>query len=153
MIQVRRRKASAREPTSGNKRRRGHSSGQNKRSLADGLLDAWAVNAERERLKWLDRPRLHTAVFEQARRDEEIERLLATNGAAFKDKKDEQVFVQQKEKRKQEINAAIGSLGWPSERLESFIDAVVSYRRDASIQNYLFIREKFPEVEIQVPRF
>jgi hypothetical protein len=45
------------------------------------------------------------------------------------------------------------SLGWSLERLKSFIDAVVTYRKDASIQNYLSIRQKFPEVEIQVAHF
>ncbi len=108
---------------------------------------------ERKRFEWLNRPRLHTATFEQAQRDKEIEKLLATNGAAFKDKKDEEAFVRQKKTRQRDIDATIKSLGWPLERLESFIDAAVTYRRDASIQNYLFIRQKFPEAEIQVSRF
>ncbi len=150
MKRVRRKKAGKGEPTNHSKRGRGHSS---RKSFANDLLDAWAAKADRERSKWLNRPRLHTAIFEEARRDEELEKLLATNGAAFKDKKDAEVFARQKEKSQQNVHASIGSLGWPSERLESFIDAVVAYRRDASIQNYLFIRQKFPEVEIQVPRF
>jgi len=150
MKRVRRKKAGKGEPTNHSKRGRGHSS---RKSFANDLLDAWAAKADRERSKWLSRPRLHTAIFEEARRDEELEKLLATNGAAFKDKKDAEVFARQKEKSQQNVHASIGSLGWPSERLESFIDAVVAYRRDASIQNYLFIRQKFPEVEIQVPRF
>lgn len=153
MSGVRRRKAVVGESASGNKSKRGRSSRQNKKSFADGLLDAWAIRAAQKRSEWLIKPRLHTAVFEQTRRDEEFEKVLTTNKAAFKDKSDAEAFARQKEKRQQEIDATIRSLGWSLERLKSFIDAVVTYRGDANIQNYLSIRQKFPEVEIQVSRF
>lgn len=153
MGRVRRRKGRAGEATSTNKRGTGHSNRRNKKSFADGLLDAWAARAQRERLQWLNKPRLHTAIFAEARRDEELERLLATNGANFKNKNDAEVFARQKEKRQQEIDAEVGLLGWSLERLNLFTDAVVAYRANASIQNYLSIRREFPEVEIQVARF
>lgn len=152
MNRVRRRKGGA-GGTSGNKLRPGHPRRRNKESFADGLLDAWAAKAQDERLQWLNKPRLHTAIFEEARRDEELENLLATNGATFKDKDGAEVFARQKEKRRQEINARIGLLGWSLERLNAFTDAVVAYRGNASIQKYLSIRQNFPEVEIQVARF
>src|SRR5579872_2516985 len=98
MSRVRRRNGQAGEAVSTNKRRPGHSSRRNKKSLADGLLDAWAAQAQRERFQWLNKPRLHTAIFAEARRDEELEGLLATNGAAFKNKNDEEVFARQKKK-------------------------------------------------------
>ncbi len=153
MSAVRRKKAGFRKSASGNKPTRGRSGRQNKDLFVDGILDTWAVRAAQERSKWLSKPRLHTAVFEQARHDEEFEKVLATNKAAFKDKSDAEAFARQKEKRQQEIDTAIRSLGWSLERLKSFIDAVVTYRGDVSIQNYLSIRQKFPEVDIQVAHF
>jgi hypothetical protein len=153
MSRVRPRKASAGEPNSDNKQRRGHSSRQGKKSSADDLLDAWTAKAERERCEWLNKPRLHTAIFEDARRDEELEKLLVVNKAAFKNEKDAEAFARRKEKRQQEIHARMESLGWSSEKAESFIDAVIAHRKNASLQNYLSIRQKFPEVEIQVARF
>lgn len=153
MSRVRRGKASGGEPIGDNKRRRGDLIRQSKKSSADDLLDAWAVKAERERSEWLNKPRLHTALFEEVRRDEELVKLLVVNKARFKDEKDAEIFARQKEKRQKEIDARIGSLGWPPERLELFKDAVVAYRKDATIQNYLSIRQTFPEIEIQVARF
>lgn len=153
MSRVHRKKRGPTEASSNSKRRPGHSGRRNKKSFADGLLDASAARAQQERLHWLNKPRLHTAIFAEARRDEELEELLANNGANFKDKNDAEVFARQKEKRRHEINAKIGLLGWSLERLNSFTDAVVAYRENASIQNYLSIRREFPEVEIQVARF
>jgi hypothetical protein len=138
--------------TSDNERKRGNS---RRESVSNNLLDAWAANAERERFGWLNRPRLHTAVFEQIRRDEEIERLIATKRATFKSEQDAERFARGKEKRQHEIDASIGSLDWSSDKLKAFIDAVAvaAYGENASIQAYLLIRQKFPEVEIQVSRF
>src|SRR5216684_6324345 len=81
MKRVRRKKADKGGSTSDNERRRGHSS---RESFSNNLLDAWAAKAERERFGWLNRPRLHTAIFEETRCDEELERLIATKRAAFK---------------------------------------------------------------------
>ncbi|MHC1944492.1 hypothetical protein IF803_08915 [Bradyrhizobium sp. UFLA06-06] len=150
MTRVHRKKAGPEEPTSDNRRMRGNSG---RRSLAGGLLNAWAVKAKRERFEWLNRPRLHIAVFEESRRDEELEELIATKRATFKREVDAEAFARRKEKRQQEIHARIGSLSWSTEKLKLFVDAVVAYEKDASIQNYLSIRQKFPEVEIQVSRF
>ena len=150
MKRVRRKKADKGGSTSDNERRRGHSS---RESFSNNLLDAWAAKAERERFGWLNRPRLHTAIFEETRCDEELERLIATKRAAFKNEEDAELFARRKEKRQQEIDVRIGSLDWPSDKLKLFVDAVVAYRENASIQNYLLIRQKFPEVEIQVSRF
>ncbi|WP_461325215.1 hypothetical protein [Bradyrhizobium diazoefficiens] len=138
------------EPTSANTRKRSRSARPNKKSFAYDLLDAWSAKAEQERSEWLNRPRLHTAIFEQARRDEELEKLLAANGATFKDDTEAKIFAQRKKQRKEEIHAGTGSLGWSSVQLETFIDTVLAYRRDATIQNYLSIKRKFPEIEIQV---
>jgi hypothetical protein len=149
MKRLRRRKRDKGEPTSGNKQRRRRS----RKSFAKSLLDSWATKAEFERSEWLNRPRLHTAIFEDYRRDKELEKLVAAKRASFNHAGEAEAFALRKEKRQQEIQATIESLGWSSEKAELLIDAVVAYRKNASIENYLSIRQNFPEVEIQVARF
>jgi hypothetical protein len=150
MKRARRKKEGKGEPTSGAEQGRRQS---RRKSFAQNFLDSWAAKAELERSEWLNKPRLHTAIFEEFRRDNEIEKLIAAKRATFKDEGQTEAFARKKEKRQQEIHAKIGSLGWSSEKTELFIDAVVAYRKNASIENYLFIRQKFPEVEIQVAQF
>lgn len=116
-------------------------------------LELWAIESEKDRLNWLNKPRLHTAVFEQLRRDEEIEKALAAHRASFKDSGDAEKFASQKEKRQKEVDAITRSLNWSPERLSRFMDAVIAYRKSATIQNYLSIRREFPEVEIEVGEF
>jgi hypothetical protein len=90
----------------------------------------FADRAEQERLAWLSRPRLHTAIFEDCWRDEEQAREVAKyggvmiKGATFK-------------RHKRELKEATKDLGWSNERLVSFTQIVVSYRRNPSIENYL----------------
>jgi hypothetical protein len=122
---------------------------ERKRSL-DRAYASWAEMAEQERSAWLRRPRLHTAIFVEAWEDDQLEKIMKKLKGV---PQDPLVFERQKQKRKQEIDARIENLGWSEERLELFIQHVVAYRTEPSIENYLRIRRQFPEVEILVGRF
>jgi hypothetical protein len=102
-------------------------------------LNDFSERLTQQRLAWLHRPYIHTEVFEQAVVDDEI---IAAGGAIVRDedplKKTEQVAK---------------AFGWDSVCLDRFTQAVVRYRRDPTIENYLFIRRKFPDVEISVDQF
>jgi hypothetical protein len=98
----------------------------------------------------LNRPRLHTAVFEEAWQDDEYEKLLASSNGVLENA---EIFARQKETRRRRIDQITTSLGWSPERTKLFTKRVVTYRRNPSIENYLRVRREFPEVEIQVARF
>jgi hypothetical protein len=119
-------------------------------SAYDKALLIWGEYIEQERSAWLSRPRLHTAIFEEALKADELEKFLATTKAVLKQP---EVFERQKQKRREEIAAQIGRLGWSAERLDLFMQRVAAYRKEPSIQNYLLVRREFPDVEIQVGQF
>jgi hypothetical protein len=106
--------------------------------------------AEGARLRWLRRPRLHTAIFEESWRNEKIANELAKRGAVTQEM---DAFERKRVKREQQIEEVKKSLGWPDERLALFKQFVVQYRKEQSIEHYVQIRRSFPEVEIQVSQF
>ena len=109
-----------------------------------------AESAWQNRLRWLRRPRLHTAVFEKSWRNENIANELTRRGAATQEI---EAFERKRAKREQQIEEVKKSLGWPDERLALFKQLVVQYRQEQSIEDYVQIRRRFPEVEIQVSQF
>jgi hypothetical protein len=115
------------------------------------LLDLLADHASHKRLAWLQRPRLHTAAFAEALRDEQIEPINTVIPEAEKQlqkKRNELV-----RKRSEEIDATAKKLGWSPERLTLFKKKVAFYRQEPTCANYLEVRRTFPEVEIQIARF
>jgi hypothetical protein len=108
------------------------------------LQDRVAQSATTKRLAWLSRPRLHTAIFAESLRDDEIAKFGAKPiGDALK----------QQRKRAQKITAITKQLRWSKERMGAFKRVVVDYRKNPTLENYLLVRREFPEVEIQIGEF
>jgi hypothetical protein len=115
------------------------------------LLERRAKQAWQKQLEWLRRPRLHTAIFEDARRDDQI-----ADDWASKHKmsiEEREIVERQRANRAKEIDRRTKDLGWSNERLAAFKQAVVYYREEPTIENYVRVRKMFPEVEIEVSRF
>jgi hypothetical protein len=104
---------------------------------------------EREGLAWLNRPRVHTAIFEKVRQDEENVRLAKKFKASTTVL--EAVQRQQAESAKRLAELA-KTLPLSKRRFNLFKQLVVEYRRMHSIELYVELRRQFPEVEIQVGR-
>jgi hypothetical protein len=102
------------------------------------------------RMRSASRPRLHTAMFEDALRNEESTKKIVKEGIALEDPR---AFEQKTRNGIRKIEEATKGLGWPSQRLANFQQLVVQYRKDPSIENYLCVRREFPEVEIQLDQF
>jgi hypothetical protein len=113
------------------------------------IIEELDERLEQKRFAWLSRPRLHTAIFEEFWRDEELARECAKSGVAI----DAEAFERQRSEHKRKIEEATKDLGWSNERLFSFTQLVVAYRRNPTIEDYLRVRYDFPEVEIQVGYF
>ncbi len=97
---------------------------------------------ERERLEWLQRRRLHTAVFADVWFDAKWAKL---GGKYVGDRAQKEAHD-----RAQEVAAIAKKLRWSDERLASFQQAIVDYRKNGTLEAYLRVRQQFPEVEIQV---
>jgi hypothetical protein len=95
--------------------------------------------ADDQRLVWLRRPRLHTAIFEEAHEDE---RLSEQGG-----------FNPKTAERSAELEKMAMELKWSSRRLKEFTQLIVRFRNESNIEDYVQIRRQFPEVDIQVGRF
>lgn len=95
--------------------------------------------ANQQRLAWIRRPRIHTAIFETVVRDEEF----AKQGWS----------VPQAAARIQEVASLAKDVGWSDARLLEFTKLVVRYREEQRIEDYLAIKQAFPEVEIQISQF
>jgi hypothetical protein len=91
----------------------------------------WDERADQERMAWLSRPRLHTALFEEVWRYEEYERLARSVSPDIK-----HIIVERRDKLEQIKN----KLGWSDERLASFQKLIVDYRRTSNVATYLEIR-------------
>jgi hypothetical protein len=103
------------------------------------LQERLAAFGDQESESWWTRPRLHTAIFERALRDEE----LAKHGWRSPDA----------DARAEKIRQIAADLCWTKARMSEFTKAVSEYRREQRIEEYLHLRQRFPEVEIQVGRF
>lgn len=97
-----------------------------------------------ERSAWLLRPRLHTAAFADALRDEQTELTTAAIPEAQR---------KRQKKRNEEIETIAKKLGWSHRRLALFKEKVFLYRKEPTAENYLQVRRTFPEVEIQIAQF
>jgi hypothetical protein len=104
---------------------------------------------ENERISWLKRPRVHTAIFEEVARHEESVRALQGFRA------DETVvkFIEKVREQAQELDKLTTDLGLAGERLALFKQLVIAYRQEPTLENYIRLRREFPDVEIQVGRF
>jgi len=98
-----------------------------------------------ERFAWLQRPRLHLAIFSQVYWDDEIARL---GGKPVGDKAQKEAA-----ERKQEVLTIARKLCWSDERLKMFKQVVIEYQNKPTIENYLRVRRQFPEIEIQIAEF
>jgi hypothetical protein len=114
------------------------------------LTDRLAEQAWQERSAWLRRPRLHTAVFAEAWKDEQIADECAKRGAVIVEP---ELFQRKRDNENKEIEQLTENLGWSNERLALFKQLVVAYRREPTIENYVRVRRSFPEVEIQISQF
>jgi len=98
----------------------------------------WRKHLEEEaaqhRLAWLRRPLVYTAAFEDP----------PENITELPDR------IQKRRRRQAELTK---QLGWSSKRLALFKKFVVAYRKAPTLENYILIRRRFPEVEIQIARF
>jgi hypothetical protein len=116
----------------------------------DKLIEKHNDYAWQKRLAWLRRPRLHTAIFAEAYRDEQIAAECAKRGVVIDEP---ELFEQKRANQAKRIERVTKSLGWSNERLALFKQFVVAYREEPTIQNYVRVRRSFPEVEIEVSQF
>ena len=98
--------------------------------------------ADRDRARWLGRPRIDTGIFEDVAKAEE---LAAKFGAKL-------VFPPEVSERARELNDLMNTLGLSGERGALFKQLVIAYHRERTIESYIQIRRKFREVEIQISR-
>jgi len=150
MSRLKNKRTSEPSASTSRKAKRKVSTGDRPKTWLDQFSEIWHEKAEQERLTWLRKPHLHTAIFADAWQDDEIEKLLAANNDILQNA---ELFAREKEKRRHEIERVTANLGWLPERLKLFMEKVVAYRKAPSIENYLRVRREFPEVEIQVARF
>jgi hypothetical protein len=108
------------------------------------IEERWAGRAEQERVAWLNRPRLHTALFEEVWNYHLYGSLASLVSPEIKS------II---EERLQKLEQIKSELDWSDERLASFQKLIVDYRRTQNATTYLKIRRDFPEIEIQVSRF
>jgi hypothetical protein len=121
-----------------------------KRKNYEKLIEKHNDYAWQKRLAWLRRPRLHTAVFAEAYRDEQIAAEWAKRGVV---PVEPELFEQKRANQAKRIEQVTKNLGWSNERLALFKQFVVAYSREPTIQNYVRVRRSFPEVEIEVSQF
>jgi hypothetical protein len=112
-------------------------------------IDDWekrvVEQAWQKRLAWLRRPRLRTAIFDEAWRDHQIADECVIRGAVFAERR--------RANMAKKINQITKKLGWSNERLALFEQLVVAYRREPAIKNYVRVRREFAEVEVHVAQF
>jgi hypothetical protein len=106
------------------------------------LEDRLSRYTARRRFAWLQRPRLHTAIFFQVWLDEEIAKL---GGKVVGDKAQKEV-----RDRAQKVSAIAKKLRWSNKRLTLFKQLVVDHWQKPTIENYLRVRRQFPELEILI---
>jgi hypothetical protein len=116
--------------------------------ILEGLFQRLGGRAKQERLAWLRRPRLHTAQFEDFWLGKQ--EIAAAFGASASV---DQITKKRAALQAKEVGAVAKKLGWSNERLTSFTQLVVQYRKEPTIENYLRVRHEFPEIEIQVAQF
>jgi hypothetical protein len=105
----------------------------------EAAMDRLAEQYWGERQAWLQKPRLHTAIFEEAWQDQEA---IEEGSAVFRSYDPQQ-----------KIEKVAKQIGWSNHRLDIFTQLVTAYRQNPTIENYVRVRRLFPEVGIQVAEF
>jgi hypothetical protein len=113
----------------------------------DDFMQRWNERSWRERLSWLSKPRLPTAIFE---RIVEFDLFTTRLDAAFPSPDVKAAFDREREKLIQKIEETKSQFGWDSKRFDDFTRLVVAFRKEPSIENYVTIRKSFPELDIQI---
>ena len=111
------------------------------------------VDERHDRARWLGRPRIHTAIFERVAKDEEYANLAAKSGRKLVGSPQVSAWLVEVSERARKLNDLMNTLGLSGERRVLFKQLVVAYRREPTIESYIQIRRKFPEVEIQIGEF
>lgn len=102
--------------------------------------------AWRERLAWLAKPRLDTAIFEEIFKTEQIAKAPQEKWSP----EAKRHFNQQKRQQRQKIREITQKFGWTKKRFDKFKSLAVACRNEPSIKHYLAIRTEFPELDIQI---
>jgi len=103
--------------------------------------------SHRERAAWLQLPRLHTAIFQDLARFEEME---IAPIAGFESAEAEAAFLRQSGELKHKVEMLIRRFGWSKERFRQLQRLAILWRENPSLENYLAIRREFPELDIQI---
>jgi hypothetical protein len=141
------RKIKSKDPGSKPKRQRSWKKALNK-AEKNFYERAW-----QERIAWRGRPRLHLAAFAEAWRFEQWIRELENAGENTAVEQNKLLNEEIEKRRTEKIKAATETLGWSEERLSTFKELAFTYREEPSAENYLRLRESFPEVEVQIAQF
>jgi hypothetical protein len=110
------------------------------------LFAEWDREAAQERLAWRNRPSIPLSMIGK----ELLSRELAKAGISSTINVSKELYVREKNVRKQVLEEFRQKLGWNEEKLELFMVAADDYRLDPTIQNYLNLQQKFPDVQIPV---
>jgi hypothetical protein len=136
------RKKNDKSKGSGSKRKRFH----NWKKVLINAEAKFHKRAWEDRVAWLQRPRLHLAAFAAAWQYEQ-----AIKG--FPEAAENIALSEQQNQLNKKIKAATETLEWSEERLSTFKELACTYQEHPSAENYLRIRARFPETEIQVAQF
>jgi hypothetical protein len=104
----------------------------------------WNERSLQERLAWLAKPKLHTAIFETIFKTEQIEKYARGNWSL----EGRRLFNRQRREQKLEIREI--TQNWAKQRFDQFTSLALAYRKEPSIEHYLAIRTEFPELDIQI---
>ena len=88
--------------------------------------------------EWLRRPRIDPEIFWQVWLQETSNQSLESHGAT----------PEQSVRLLQETSRIVKQLGWSRQRLVLFKHAIAEYRQKPTIESYLRVRGRFPELEI-----
>lgn len=99
----------------------------------------WNERSLQERLAWLAKPKLHTAIFKTIFFTEQIEKYARGNCSR-----------EERREQKLKIREITQKFGWARQRFDQFTSLALAYRKEPSIEHYLAIRTEFPELDIQI---
>jgi hypothetical protein len=124
-----------------------------KKKKAREANERYLATERHDRARWLGRPRIHTAIFERVAEDEEYANLAAKSGRKLVGSPQVSAWLVEVSERARKLNDLMNTLGLSGERRALFKQLVIAYCREPTIESYIQIRRKFPEVEIQISQF
>jgi hypothetical protein len=124
-----------------------------KKKKASEANERYLATERHDRARWLGRPRIHTAIFERVAEDEEYANLAAKSGRKLVGSPQVSAWLVEVSERARKLNDLMNTLGLSGERRALFKQLVIAYCREPTIESYIQIRRKFPEVEIQISQF